>query len=553
MSQQLLLESFYATAARQADRVWMTQPMGNGRVDEISWARALDEARRMAAHLQSLGLPEGSCVAMISKNCAQFLMADLAIWMAGYTSVALYPTLNEDTVRYILDHCEAKALFFGKLDDAGPTLAAAPAELPKISFPLSPANDFPTWNDIVAKTQPIEGQPTREADDLALLVYTSGSTGRPKGVMHSFATISAAGHGLVDALEISDTDRILSYLPLAHVMERWAVETCSMIRGFPLWFAESLDTFVADLQRARPTIFLSVPRLWGKFQLGVSQKMPPEKLSKLLKIPILSGIVKKKILTGLGLDQVRLAASGSAPISKELIAWYRALGLELLEGYGMSENFCYSHVSIPGRSKVGTVGECYPGVECRIGDGGEVLVKSPGTMVGYYKSPELTAEVMTDDGFLKTGDRGEIDSAGRLTLTGRVKELFKTSKGKYVAPAPIENLINSDKHVELSLVSGSGRKAAHGVVVLDENLRAKLPDDALKAEVTAALSTLLDSVNAEVEGFEQLAFIAVSAQPWTIEAGQLTPTMKIQRGNIEGLYTDLLDDWYACGEKIIWQ
>ena len=249
------------------------------------------------------------------------------------------------------------------------------------------------------------------------------------------------GRGLSEFLNSHPGDRMLSYLPLAHVYERFVGQAQSLYAGFPLFFAESVDTFLQDLQRSRPTLFASVPRLWLKFQIGVFQKVPPEKLNRLLKIPILSSIIKKKILKQLGLDQVRFAASGSAPIPKEVIGWYRSLGLELLEGYGMTENFAYSHVSRPGEIRPGYIGSPYPGVEHKFSEDGEILVKSPGTMKGYFKMPEENKIVFTEDGFLHTGDLGSIDEMGRLKVTGRAKELFKTSKGEYVAPAPIENLL----------------------------------------------------------------------------------------------------------------
>ena len=198
-----------------------------------------------------------------------------------------------------------------------------------------------------------------------------------------------------------------------------------------------------------------------------------------MRIPILSGVIKKKILTGLGLDQCRLAVSGSAPIAPELIQWYRDLGLELLEGYAMSENFAYSHVSMPGRARVGYVGNTMPGVECKISPEGEVLIKSPGNMIGYHKEPGADQGRLHRRRLpLKTGDRGEIDSEGRLKITGRVKELFKTSKGKYVAPVPIENLINAHTHIEMSCVMGSGQPQPFVLIMLSETLRKQLKDNA---------------------------------------------------------------------------
>ena len=550
---KLLLQQAYDKEKNWSDQLYLTQPIGGGRVDTYTWARFMDEARRIAAYLTAQNLPPKSHIGLISKNCAQFLMTEVAIWMAGHVSVALYPTLNSETVAYILEHCEAKMLFVGKLDTWDEMKKGVPEDMPLVSFPLSPKNDYTTWNDLISEYEPLEGNPTREADDMALIMYTSGSTGRPKGVMHSFRGISEASHFLIDALGISKDDRMLSYLPLAHALERWLIGTCGLVAGFEVYFAESLETFVSDIQRARPTLFMSVPRLWLKFQAGILKKMPQKKLTTMLRIPILRGIVKKKILTALGLENVRIAGSGSAPIAGELLEWYGTIGLEILEGYGMSENFCCSHLSMPGRVRVGYVGETYPGVKCKISEDGEILVNSVGNMLGYYKMPEESKESFTEDGYLKTGDRGEIDSMGRLKITGRTKELFKTSKGKYIAPAPIENIINTHPLIELSCVSGSGFPKAYGCVMLSEDLYKKIDDAEFRKSVESQLSELLTTVNSKVENFEQLQFFAISSKPWTIEDNLLTPTQKIKRAKIEELFDPNLDAWYEAKKKVIWQ
>jgi long-subunit acyl-CoA synthetase (AMP-forming) len=507
----------------------------------------------MAAHLKSLNLPPGSHIAMATKNCAHFFFTDLAIWMAGHVSVALYPTLKADTVAYILDHSEAKLLFVGKLDDLPEIQKGIPEGMQCISFPLAPPNDYESWDEIVARTEPLQGKPRRQADEPALIAYTSGSTGLAKGVMHSFASIANAVKGGEQIFHAEPGDRMISYLPLAHIFERLCVESQSIHTGMQVFFAESLDTFVADLNRAQPTIFVSVPRLWLKFQLGVFQKLPPQKLSRLLRIPLLNRVIKKKVLTGLGLQNVRLAISGSAPIPPDLIQWYRDLGLELLEGYGMSEDFAYSHVSFPGRGRVGYVGHPMPGVEVKISDEGEILIKSPANMMGYYKQPELTAECYTEDGFFRTGDRGERDEDGRLRITGRVKELFKTSKGKYVAPVPIENLLNNSNKVEMSCVSGSGQPQPFALVLLAEALRPQVNDSTVRAELTRELEALLKKVNDEVEAFERLQFLTVVKEPWLIENGFLTPTMKIKRTMIEDTYGPKTEDWYTASQRVVWE
>jgi long-subunit acyl-CoA synthetase (AMP-forming) len=549
----LPLQSAYRWETETPDRVYMIQPVGGGAVKEYTWSETLDQARRMAAHLRSLDLPAGSSIAIISKNCAHFILADLAIWMAGHVTVALFPTLDAETTAYVLEHSEAKLVFVGKLDTWDEMKRGVPPELPAIAFPLAPPTDYPKWDDVVAANEPIADSPTRAPEETALLVYTSGSTGTPKGVISTFGNMGTAARGIRQTFGMRSDDRQLSYLPLAHSFERAAVENLSLQGGSQVFFAESLDTFLDDLRRARPTVFHSVPRLWLKFQLGVLSKMPQKKLDRLLKIPIVSGLVRRKILDNLGLGAARMAISGSAPIPPELITWYRDLGLELLEGYAMTENFAYSHINLPGKTRAGYVGNCLPGVECKISEEGEVLVKSEATMPGYYKAPELTAACFTDDGFLKTGDRGELDEQGRLKITGRVKELFKTSKGKYIAPVPIENLLNADRHIEQSCVSGVGHPQPYATVLLSEDQRAVTRDPASRERITTALEALLLKINERVAGYERLQFIAVAKDPWLIENGFLTPTMKIKRRALEETYGPHLDTWYSAQKPVVWE
>jgi long-subunit acyl-CoA synthetase (AMP-forming) len=554
---KLLLDYVYDHEAALGEAIILTQPQGGGLVVDYTWAQTVDQARRMAAHLKAQGFEPGARIAMLSKNCAHFIMAELAIWMAGGTTVAIFPTETAHTVGYVLEHSGASLLFVGKLDNWEAQQSAVPQGLPCISFPLAPKSDYPKWDAIVERTAPLQGRIARAPDDLCLIAYTSGSTGEPKGVMHSFAratdacvAITAMMHNSIDPqVEL----RVLSYLPLAHILERGWVEGVSLIHGRGrLFFAESLDTFLQDLRRARPTVFLSVPRLWLKFQQGVFAKIPAKKLDLLLRIPIVSGLVARKVLAGLGLDQTLVATSGSAPIPAELISWYRRLGLTVLEGYGMTEDYACSHASSLALNAPGYVGAPIPGVQVRISDEGEILVRSPGQMVGYYKRPDLNAEVFTSDGFFHTGDRGERLPSGMLKITGRVKELFKTSKGKYVAPAPIENLLNADPLIEQSMVTGVGQAQPCALVVLSENIRPQLADAAVRARVASDLLTLLTAVNARLADYEQLYRIVVAKEPWTIENGMLTPTMKVKRSRIEAVAKDHIDGWYAGKEKVCW-
>lgn len=554
---KLMLDYVYEHEAALPGKVFLTQPIGGGEVRDYTWAQTMDQARRMATHLKSRGLEPGARIAILSKNCAHFFIAELAIWLAGGTTVAIFPTETAETVRYVLEHSGASLLFVGKLDTWDQQASAVPASLPCIALPLAPATSYESWDAITQRTAPLTGKVARAANDIAILMYTSGSTGQPKGVMHSFAGATAAAEGMRDYVKKSigtqAERRVLSYLPLAHIFERAWIESTSLVDGeMQVFFAESMDTFLQDLQRARPTVFTSVPRLWLKFQQGVFNKVPAKKLDRLLGIPILGHIVGRKVLKGLGLDQVLLAASGSAPIPPELISWYRRLGLNLMEGYAMTEDFAYSHASAPGFSAPGCVGIPMPGVEVRISEEGEVLLKSPGRMVGYYKQPELDAQAFTPDGFFHTGDKGERSADGLLRLTGRVKELFKTSKGKYIAPAPIENLLNAHPMVEQSMVSGVGQPSAYAMLVLNETLRPRLGDPAVRAEVEKELAALLKSVNASLAEYEQLRMLVVAPEPWSIENGYLTPTMKIRRNRIESAVQPRMENWYANQSPVCW-
>jgi long-chain acyl-CoA synthetase len=545
------LDFVYEHEKARPDAVWLTQPMGGGVVRDLTWREAMGEARRMAAHLEAMALPKPSQIALFSKNNAWWFLADLAIWMAGHVSVPLYPTLTSETIRQILGHSESRLVFIGKLDGFEGMEPGIPAGLPRIALPLAPAMDAPKWSDIVSRTSPMSTSPTREADELATIIYTSGSTGVPKGVMHSFRT-TCAGLPFGEQLGIRQEDRVLSYLPLAHALERGVIEVPAMKMGFHVYFAESLDTFVADLRRARPTLFVSVPRLWSKFQQGVFTKMPPKKLDRLLRIPIVRGVVRRKILEGLGLADVRFAASGSAPIPAELLGWYRRLGLELLEGYGMTENFSVSHITRPGEVRLGYVGRPQDTVEQRITEAGEVLVKSPGNMLGYFKADELTREVLGADGFLRTGDQGEIDAMGRLKITGRVKDLFKTSKGKYVAPVPVENALMLHDDVEQALVAGESMPQPLGMVVLSDAARARARDKALRTAIEESLEAHLERTNAALDPHEQLEKLVVVGDPWTIDNGMLTPTMKVRRGVIEKRYQPSFQAWYQERPRVLW-
>jgi long-chain acyl-CoA synthetase len=551
----LALQRLYYWEKTAPERIAFTQPLGGGTVRDYRWSEVVDQARRMAAHLLSMGIGSGDRVAVLSKNTVHWMLSDYAIFMAGAVSVPLYPTLAPTTIRQILEHSGSKVVFVGKLDGWDQMKPGIPADLPCIAHPLAPEDAkkcYPLWDDLVARTAPLAGAPVRPADELCTIIYTSGTTGMPKGVMHTFGTLAFAVQTGLTRLPLTVDSRMLSYLPLAHVVERALVEHGQLSTGMRVYFADSLQTFTEDLQRARPTIFFSVPRLWVKFQQGVLHKMPQKKLDLLLKLPIVGGIVKKKVITTLGLDHCVMAISGAAPIPPELLRWYGRLGLNVAEGYGLTENCALSHITGPGVD-IGTVGRPYDGVECRIDPAnGEIQVRSAATMTGYYRQPELTPQVFTADGYLRTGDKGAIDARGTLKITGRVKDLFKTSKGKYVAPAPIEEKLAVHPAVEACCVTGANLGRPLAMVMLNVDAMQQAASSDGRSALEQSLAEHLQAVNATLDPHEQLACIVVTSQAWTVENDLITPTFKVKRNRIEALFAASYAQWEGSHKKVIW-
>ena len=516
------------------DQLYLSQPIDR-QWHTWTWAEAYDEARRMAAALERMGLQPGDRVGLISRNCAHWILADMAIILAGLVSVPVYPTAKAETIRQILEHSDCKLCFVGKIDEADERLAGVPEGVTKIAMPYPDARGDHDWDELAEQPAGEFQTRQRREDDLATLLYTSGSTGTPKGAMHSFSNFAFVGHTIATSLGVEPGDKVFSYLPLSHCTERAYVEAVSFYAETSLYFAESIDTFAEDLRHVRPTLFGSVPRLWKRFQLGVLEKLPPEKLDRLLKIPVVAGLVRRKIKKGLGLDRARWFASGSAPMAVSLLEWWDRVGVTIREGWGMTETFAYgTQIGLDVEPRFGTISRALPEAELKVSDDQELLIRCPCLMQGYYKADELTAESMTDDGFFRTGDRAFIED-GFVTITGRVKELFKTAKGKYVAPVPVESLLARNSWIEIACVVGSGMTQPVALIQLAEHA----PED--REHVSRQLESDLETLNRELEPHERLSSLLVVSETWEVDNGMLTPTLKIKRDVIEARYAGLIE------------
>ncbi|HGS4981850.1 TPA: AMP-binding protein [Vibrio parahaemolyticus] len=536
-------------AAERPNEVYLKQII-NRQFVEFTYAEVADQALKFVSALRGLGIQPGDKVALVSKNCAEWFICDLAMMLGDYVSVPIFPTAGADTIEYCVTHSESKALIGGKLDDPASTQQVIDVmpELISIALPYDSAPQCQyQFKALIADAVPSEERPQHYDDKLMSLVYTSGTSGLPKGAMLTYGAFSWSVQQLISHIGIQANDRLFSYLPLAHITERVYIFGSSIMGGVPTAFPESLDTFIEDVKMHRPTLFISVPRLWTLFQQRIQDKLPQKKLNFLLKIPFVNSLIKKKLAEGLGLDQARVLGCGSAPVSPALLDWYHSVGLNITEAWGMTESFAYSTINYPFRAdKIGTVGNAGPGIELKIADDSEIMVRGKGLFSGYYKNDIATQESFDSDGWLHTGDIGAIDKDGYLTIQGRKKDTFKTAKGKFVSPVPIEKKLFEYSRVEMMCLIGLGLPGPILLVV---------PHDFPhfdKERYARTTRKVIARMNQELASHEQIKGVLMIKEPWSIENGVLTPTLKIKRHVLEQKYHELGHNW-PKDELVLWE
>ena len=541
-----LLDAFLYWEKETPNRVFLRQPLDN-KVVNYTFIEAGEEARKVAAKIKSYKLPERSHIALLSKNCAHWIMSDLAIMMANCVSIPIYPTLNAASVNQILTHSDSKVIIIGKLDDYESQKSGVP-DIHKISISLYDENEGEFWEDIIKTESPIASMPNFNSEDLHTIIYTSGTTGTPKGVMHTVGNLIESTSIIDSIMNLPKQARLFSYLPLAHVAERVGIAAHGFIIGAEFSFTQSLETFASDLEKCQPHLFFAVPRIWAKFQEKILESLPQKKLNILLSIPFVNRLIINKLKQKLGLKNAQFIVSGAAPLSPNLIHWFKKIDITIFQVYGMTEDCIMSHCTRPGLNKIGTVGKVVQGVKSKFSEEGEILIKNKCLMKGYYKSPEITASVFDSEGYLKTGDIGEYDHDGYLTITGRVKDQFKTDKGKYISPSPIELQLSKNTDVEQICIVGTGIPQPIALITLSELGQAKSKDS-----LSNSLIETVNQINPNLEKHERIEKIIIMKEDWTVDNGLTTPTLKLKRNAIEKIHKPFYNEWFKMNDKVIFE
>jgi long-chain acyl-CoA synthetase len=568
----------------------------DGRWQPTTWQTYAQQVRTAARALIALGFPAGGKVAILGFNRPEWVILDQAAMMAGGAAAGIYTTCSADEVQYIVHHCEAHVVL---VEDAGQLakLTAKRAGLPLLRWIVtmrgaelagSRAPDLLSWDDFNRRAEGATDAALDarvdaiEPSSLATLIYTSGTTGPPKGVMLSHHNLAWTAQLLIDAGGgTTDGDVSLSYLPLSHIAEQMSTIHMPTTAGSCVYYAESLDKVADNLREARPTVFFGVPRIWEKFHAGVTAKLGEvtgvkrrlvdwacrtsaevharrdrgEAIPRLLQaqFAVADRLVLQKLKAALGFDRARALISGAAPIAPDVLTFFNSIDLPIREIYGQSEGSGPTSYNLPGRTRIGSVGPPLPGLEVKLAEDGEILVRGPNVFLGYYKEAQATAEALKD-GWLCSGDLGAFDKDGFLTITGRKKEIIITAGGKNITPKNIEAALKQSPLIGEAVVIGDRRKFLSALITLDDEAAKKLAPGvavdqlAAASQIRAAIQKQIDEVNQTLARVEQVKKFTVLGQPFSIAAGELTPTLKLKRKIISQRYEREIEAMYKDGE-----
>ncbi len=510
------------------DKLWLRERTGDD-IRDWSWGEAFTEINALAVWEESHFEGTGHCIGLLARNRPHWYFADLGSIAAGNVVVPMFTTLAGEVADYVMSFTEMKLLFVGETENWEQVRQVLPEGIQLVCLPgVELEEEHLRWEDIVGPHRGKRPVYQCQADDLISLVFTSGTTGVPKGVMQTHASNIIPVTRFGDAFAADLGSRYFSYLPLSHIAERQIVEGSSLVNCGEVHFNENLGTLLRDLPQCRPHVMFGPPRVWEQLQQGIIAQFGSQAAVDAALEADAEG-VGKMIREKLGLDQASYLLTAAAPTPPALIHWYDRFGIKLMEGFGQTE--CMGPiVSSSGARRIGSIGKAMPGVEVRISEQGELQVKAEGCSPGYYKMPEKTAETFVD-GWVYTGDKVKVDEDGFYYITGRVKDYFKTLQGKFVAPTLLENTFAENPYTEQICLLGRGYSKTVMTCVLSA-----LAQQQPREVIEASLRERVEAVNAEVEKHARIGAVVVSDQPWSIENGVLTPTMKIRRERVEELF-----------------
>jgi long-chain acyl-CoA synthetase len=563
----------------------------------VTWAGYAGQVKKVAAALLASGLRPQENVAVLGENCPEWLYSDLGVMAAGGATAGIYPTCSAEQVQHVISNCEARIVFVENEEQLEKVLAVLEQTRVErvVVWDEKGLWGFDDPRVVLFENFLREGEKLLAADpsavekrlasvapeDIAMLIYTSGTTGPPKGAMISHGNALFMADALIQATDARRDDDLVSYLPLAHIYENLGTVLEHLRMGYVVNFVESMETLFANLREVSPTYFASVPRIWEKLASTIELRMEDSTFFKRLTYRaavdlsrrwvrarregrasaalsaahlIAKWTVFEPLKRRLGFERTRLAVSGAAPASPELFEYYEALGIPLLEGYGMTESTGVITVTRPDRPLVGTVGEPIDGIEVKLGEGDEILTRGPHVFVGYYKDPEQTARAIDRDGWLHTGDVGAWVE-GRLKIVDRMKDLIITAGGKNIAPSYIENKLKFSSYIQDAVVIGDRRKYVVALVLIDEENVTKYAQDhrlpfatftelTQLSEVQRLIAREVDTVNRTLSQVESVKRFALLPRRFYEEEGDVTPTKKVKRRNIEKRYSDLVESLY---------
>jgi len=547
--------------------------------------------RRAARALRALGVGPGKATCILGFNRPEWVIFHVATMAAGGAAAGIYTSCSAEEVAYIVNHAEAPVVLVenqAQFDKIKRETDKLPLLKHVVLMQGAPKIDDPralSWDEFLAKGEGVADSVIDETVDaiepagLATLIYTSGTTGPPKGVMLSHRNLSWTAGIARQLVDSRPDERTLSYLPLAHIAEQMFTVHGAITTGYTVYFAESLDKVPENLKEVEPTLFFGVPRIWEKFQMGIAGKMAQatgakkviaeralavghavadarnrgEEPSLLLKAQhrLFDKLVYSKVKAAVGFGKIRVCVSGAAPIAKEVIEFFAGLDVVIHEVYGQSEDTGPTSFNRIGKTKFGTVGPVIPGCEVKIADDGEILVKGPNVFLGYYKEPEATAETLKD-GWLCSGDLGAIDAEGFLSITGRKKEIIITSGGKNITPANIEGALKNHPLVSEAVVIGDRRKFLTAVLTLDPDAAQKFCKERgitdvphLSSIVREEVQKAVDQVNATLAKVETIKKFTILPRSFTVETGELTPSLKVKRRIVAKNFADEIEAMYV--------